>query len=182
VACGQFTLLAADGPPTDCRCLALLQDAPSDPSTADDPPGRAAEKEPPSKLAAFLVSAGAVAGSTADSFIQGPHQKFHFGNEGWFGASTYAGGADKASHFVDFHVISKEFALLYEKLRFRRDDSIWMGLGVALLTGLVTEIGDGTTKYGFSYEELVMDTAGAASGALVVALKADDLVGFRKGF
>ena len=45
----------------------------------------------------------------------------------------------------------------------------------------MTEIGDGTTKFGFSYEDFVMDVAGAGSAALVAHFRADDLVGFRGG-
>jgi hypothetical protein len=57
-----------------------------------------------------------------------------------------------------------------------------MGFGVAAAAGLVTEIGDGTTKYGFSYEDLVMDVLGAGTAAVIGYLDADDLVGFRYGF
>jgi hypothetical protein len=46
-------------------------------------------------------------------------------------------------------------------------------------TGLVNEIGDGFTRHGFSYEDLVMDFLGAGSAAVVSALRVEDLVGFR---
>jgi len=139
-------------------------------------------EKPPYRLLAGLISGGALVGSALNSFLDGPNQSFHFAHEGWFGQNTYAGGADKASHFVTYNLVSKEFANLYTVLGFSRDTSILMGFGVAAAAGLVTEIGDGTTKYGFSYEDLVMDILGAGTAAIIGYLDADDLVGFRYGF
>ena len=161
----------------------LLQ--PSGDAPAVDPPDAATgeqETKKANRLLGGVIAAGAVIGSAANSFFDAPRQSFHFGNEGWFGQDTYAGGADKASHFVDYYILSKEFAFLYEKLGFSATESRWLGLGVAAATGLVTEIGDGTTTYGFSYEDLIMDVLGAGTAAAVAALGAQDLVGFRHGF
>jgi hypothetical protein len=71
---------------------------------------------------------------------------------------------------------------LYAKLGYSTAASRWLGFGVAAITGLTTEIGDGTNKYGFSYEDLIADVLGAGTSALVQTLGADDLVGFRHGF
>src|SRR5262249_42316557 len=57
----------------------------------------------------------------------------------------------------------------------------WLAAGVAVMAGLVNEIGDGYNKYGFSYQDLVMDVGGALSAALVDAAKAEDLIGFPRG-
>jgi len=62
------------------------------------------------------VTAAAVAGSAANSLTTDGHQKFHFTEEGFLGRGTYAGGADKASHFVDYSIVSKELAKLYGEL------------------------------------------------------------------
>ena len=129
-----------------------------------------------------LFSVGVIAGSAANSFHESPHQSFHFTNEGFFGQNTYAGGADKASHFVDYAILSKELKNVYQLLGYDRTTSIWLGWGVATAAGLMTEIGDGTTFFGFSYEDLVMDTAGATAAAIVAATRTEDLIGFRHGF
>src|SRR5262249_12959611 len=136
-------------------------------STLEDPqpshipqPGPEPEK-PPYRLLAGLITGGALVGSALNSFLDGPNQSYHFAHEGWFGQNTYAGGADKASHFVTYSLVAKEFANLYTVMGFPREQSILMGFGVAAAAGLVTEIGDGTTKYGFAYEDLVMDILGA---------------------
>jgi len=129
-----------------------------------------------------LFSVGVIAGSAANSFHESPHQSFHFTNEGFFGQNTYADGADKASHFVDYAILSKELKNVYQLLGYDRTTSIWLGWGVATAAGLMTEIGDGTTFFGFSYEDLVMDTAGATAAAIVAATRTEDLIGFRHGF
>lgn len=139
-------------------------------------------KAPPSKFWTYAIPVGVVAGASANAWLETPHQSFHFGNEGWFGENTYAGGADKAAHFVDYYIISKELSFIYNKLGYSPTQSIWAGFGISLLGGLANEFGDGFNRYGFSYEDLVMDTAGALSAALVSWFGAHDLIGFRRGF
>jgi hypothetical protein len=65
---------------------------------------------------------------------------------------------------------------------FSRRDSILMSAGVATLTGLVFEIGDGTNVYGFAWQDLTMDILGVGTAALISALELDDLLGFRHGY
>lgn len=132
-------------------------------------------------LAAGVVSVGSIAGGAINAFSDGPYHGFHFTNEGWFGRTTYAGGADKASHFVDYTILSKELANLYGEMGFSRRDSILLGLGVSAAAGLMNEIGDGINKYGFSWEDLTMDVLGAGSSAVIAAARLDDLIGFRHG-
>ena len=123
-----------------------------------------------------------MAGSAAVALQNGPYRSFHVTYEGFFGRHTYAGGADKAAHFVDSSIASKELGKLYEKLGFTETQSRWLGFGVAALGGLAIELGDGVTAYGFSPEDLLMDVLGSGSSALIAALGAEDLVGFRYGF
>jgi hypothetical protein len=180
-ACDQFRLSRTEEAEVGCERVAL-GDSPESPGSdlpVDEPEfGR----RPPSKFWTYAIPAAVVAGSSANAFLETPHQSFHFGNEGWFGQNTYAGGADKASHFVDYFIVSKELSFLYNTLGYSRARSIWTGLGVTLLGGLVNEFGDGFNRYGFSYEDLTMDAAGAITAAVVSSLGAHDLIGFRRGF
>jgi hypothetical protein len=190
---GPLPALASDeaeGAPFDCRPLRLLSEDGAPPTACSElrlagEEGSEAESagyaEKPWILAS-LVSLGVVAGGSISTFLETPRQSFHVTNEGFFGRDTYAGGADKASHFVDYAIVTKELASLYGVMGFSRRDSIVMGLGVAMATGLVFEIGDGTNIYGFSWEDLAMDALGAGTAALISALDLDDLVGFRHGF
>jgi hypothetical protein len=182
--CSPFYLLARGAPMTCCDLLL------SDPSSAllaeDDVPSSqlqpSTEVKQPQKLLAALLSVGVLAGAAANSFIESPHQSFHVTHEGFFGQDTYAGGGDKASHFVDFSIVAKELANGYDRLGFSRRTSLLMGFGVSTLAGLVIELGDGITFYGFSYEDLMMDTLGAGTATVVAAARLDDLIGFRRGF
>ena len=150
--------------------------------TAADTPVTDASERRPQLLLTSLLSAGVVLGSAANSFLDGAHQSYHFADEGFFGRGTRNGGADKAAHFVDYYIVSKELANLYVALGHTAQHARWLGFGVSTLAGLVTEIGDGTTRYGFSYEDFLMDGLGAASAAVVSAFDADDLIGFHHGF
>jgi len=133
----------------------------------------------------ILLASGMVAGSALGGFLNAyqetPRQDFHVTDEGWFGRNTYAGGADKAAHFVDYTIISKEAANLYEVMGFSRNTSIALGFGTGFVSGLMNEIGDGTNPYGFSFQDLTMDTLGAGAAALVKLTRTEDLIGFRRG-
>ncbi len=127
------------------------------------------------------MAVGAATGGFLNAYAETPHHSFRVTNEGFFGRTTYVGGADKASHFVEYAIISKELANLYEVMGFSRNTSIALGFGVAFTTGLLNEIGDGMNPYGFSYEDLTMDALGAATAALIKIARIEDLVGFRVG-
>ena len=157
-----------------------FQDIPADP--APDPAlSPATTERRPNWLLTSLASGGAVAGGAINAFTDKGHQSYHFADEGWFGADTTYGGADKASHFVDYYIVSKELAKLFVVLGHTPGSARWLGVGVSTLTGLVNEIGDGTTRWGFSAEDLAMDFGGALAAALIDAAGAEDLLGFRRG-
>ena len=63
--------------------------------------------------------------------------------EQFFGANTLDGGADKAAHFADYFVLSKEFASIFGKLGFSESAALLMGLGTAMVGGALNEVGDG---------------------------------------
>jgi hypothetical protein len=184
---------AGDGPPA-CGPLAL-----ADPTLVDgDQPGTASSgfaiaraidsgpplppAERPNHLLGALLAGTSLGVAAATSFTDDSPRGFHFSNEGWFGADTYAGGADKASHFVLPAILAKELARVYARLGYSETQAHLMSFAVASVSGLVTEIGDGTTGFGFSYEDLLMDIFGAGAATLISAAGVDDLVGFRWGF
>lgn len=166
----------------DCSTRLALQAPDATPGAATDTTVSAAPERQPNWLLTSLVSVGAIGGSALNSFLDGPRHSYHFSNEGWFGQNTPSGGADKASHFVDYYIVSKEFAHLFVKLGHKPEFARWLGAGVSTLTGLMTEVGDGATRYGFSYQDFVMDFGGAVSAALISQFGAEDLLGFRHGF
>jgi hypothetical protein len=157
-----------------------FQDIRADPAP-DPAPSPAATERGPNWLLTSLVSGGALAGGAINAFTDKGHQSFHVTDEGWFGVDTRYGGADKASHFVDYYIVSKELAKLFVVLGHTPQRARWLGVGVSTLTGLVNEIGDGTNRWGFSAEDLAMDFGGALAAALIDAAGAEDLLGFRRG-
>ncbi len=128
-----------------------------------------------------VVSLATLAGSAENSFTDGPNQKFHFTNEGYLGQNTYAGGADKASHFVSYYVVAKLLSGVYAELGLTVDKAQLLGAGVSMFAGFVTELGDGRGHYGFSYEDLTMDTLGAATYLGIAHYGLGDLIGFSAG-
>jgi len=179
--CDEFRLYLSGERPARCERPVLAAQASESPAAegAVSPP--TPPKAPLNKAWGFAIEGAVIAGALANTLSETPHQSFHFGHEKWFGPTTYAGGADKASHFVDYYIISKEMSYLYEKLGYSRTQSLALGAGLALLAGLINESGDGINRYGFSYEDLVMDTSGAIAASAVALFKAEDLIGFRHG-
>jgi hypothetical protein len=136
---------------------------------------------PPRTFWIGASSAVAVMGSAWNALHEEPRFGFHVTNEGWFGRHTYAGGADKASHFVSYYSVARILTAVYGGLGVSQDNARLLGSGVSFLAGLVTELGDGTNKYGFSHEDVISDALGAASALATAHYGLEDLVGFRVG-
>jgi uncharacterized protein YfiM (DUF2279 family) len=98
-----------------------------------------------------------------DYFQSRPHSK----NEGWFGEDTDEGGADKLGHFYACYLLSHGLAYRYERWGYRHDRAaVYGALSGFGLTGLM-ELGDSFSAYGFSYEDMAMNTLGSLAGYLL---------------
>jgi hypothetical protein len=135
----------------------------------------------PKKFWITAVSVTTVVGSAFNSFTDGPNQRFHFLNEGFFSENTYAGGADKASHFASYYIVAQLLGNVYEGFGMTQDNARLLAAGVSAFAGLVTELGDGRGHYGFSYEDFVFDVLSAATYLGIHHYGLDDLVGFSFG-
>jgi uncharacterized protein YfiM (DUF2279 family) len=117
---------------------------------------------------------------TADALLPYRQDRFRIDHEGWFGRNTSNGGADKASHLTDYFVIAGLFEDLYRMMGYPEKKAILWGFGLAVATGLAVEVNNGFTKeYGFSWEDLTMDIAGATAASLVSLTRTRDLFGMR---
>ena len=111
------------------------------------------------------------------------HGDFHFTDEGWFGRDTYAGGADKASHFFFGYMVSRELSKWYRRFGNSPPASRALATAVTALGGALVELGDGYTNvYGYSWTDVASNVAGALVAAGIDAAGIDDVVGFRFGF
>jgi len=136
------------------------------------------------KTRMILVSAGVLAGSAVSTLTGGwehGFQRLHFTQEHWFGRTTYAGGADKVSHLVFYDGLSRELAVAYRRMGYSENESYALAFGVSVAGGLIVEIGDGLTVFGFSYEDFLTDIVGAGAAVLISKNGLDDLIGFRFG-
>ena len=133
-------------------------------------------------LTTGVIFATAIGYSAGNSVKEASYPgTFHFTAEGFFGKSTYNGGADKAAHFVDYSIAQRAISSPFRRIGYTNTQAGWMGFAGAVAAGLTTEIGDGTTVFGFSWEDLLMDALGAASAMGLAASGWDDTIGFRFG-
>ena len=131
-----------------------------------------------------VVTGGALVIGTfyaASGLWEFEHLDFHFQSDGWFGRDTYAGGADKVSHFTLSATISRELALVYDYLGKTRAQSSALAFGITAFTGFMVEIGDGLSPYGFSWEDLTVDVLGSGMGVFLTRHGLNDVFGVRAG-
>jgi len=111
----------------------------------------------------------------------GGHQAWHFRNEGWFQSYTYAGGADKASHLTFSYMGTQALIGWYRSLGHTDEQARWLALGTTVIAGILVEIGDGTTQYGFSWEDATTNVIGGSLATEIDRLAFRDSFGMRWG-
>ena len=107
---------------------------------------------------------------------------FEFANERWFQRDTYAGGADKASHIFLGYISTLTLQGIYRSLDKSPAEARGLALGVMVFTGALIEIGDGFSKYGFSWEDITANAIGATLATGLDAWGLKDTVGLRFGY
>jgi uncharacterized protein YfiM (DUF2279 family) len=85
-------------------------------------------------------------------------------SEGWFGRTTKHGGADKLGHAWSAHALSHLFSAVYRHWGYEYDRANTYGALSSLGAQTFMELADSFSGFGLSYEDLVMDFAGAATG------------------
>ena len=97
------------------------------------------------------------------------------------GETTYAGGADKLSHFWAGWAAEHLLETSYRALGRTEREARVLSVGVTALAGLLVEAGDGFSRYGAAWEDALMDVLGAVAGSQVGRLGLRDTVGVRIG-
>ncbi|HQR68767.1 MAG TPA: DUF2279 domain-containing protein, partial [Thermoanaerobaculia bacterium] len=166
--------VAAEDPPKEVR---------------DDPPSRPPPPPAPPKLfdtKTTLFTAGVVVATPLAGYFAWWKDDwtghFRVTDEGWFGEETYTGGADKASHITFSYMFTLAFQSTYRALGKSPAEARGLAFGLTVLSGLLIEVGDGFSRYGFSWQDLAADTIGAGVATLVDAFGLKDTVGLRFGW
>jgi len=86
---------------------------------------------------------------------------FHDANERWFQHDTEYGGADKLGHFWSSYALSHLYSYVYRKWGYTEKEANLYGALSNLGVQTFMEVADGFSSQGFSYEDLIMNVAGA---------------------
>lgn len=205
-AAGAALLLAALARPADARLLGfdrpaeafepspgfrLAGPAPEDSPKPAAPPAASAEPASPAAKPRLwdakttAITAGAVVGAPLVGYFawwkNSSRPGFTVANEGWFEENAYAGGADKASHVFLGYVGSRVLEGAYRGVGKSPAQARGLALAVVTVTGALIELGDGTSQYGFAWEDIAANSIGALAAFGIDAWKLDDTVGLRIG-
>lgn len=107
--------------------------------------------------------------------------KFVVANEGWFGETSYVGGADKASHLVGGYIAGRVLSAALEWGGSPPEKSEFLSAAMIAATGTLIEVGDAYHGYGFSWQDALITAAGGAAGSLLAAARLDDTITMRFG-
>ena len=147
----------------------------------------ASDSPPPGdhKVAALITLAGVYTGFTTWTYFawyrhHKPLSQFRWGGDGWFGAKTYAGGADKMGHaWATMSLARAGTEMLHQWGGYSKLTSTLVSTALSELLFLGVEVKDGF-YYEFSFGDALFDTAGAlAATALSLSPRLDELVDFR---
>lgn len=108
-------------------------------------------------------------------------------SEGWFSDNTDSGGADKLGHFFFSYSLSHLLTGLYTNFGYSKNKGALLGSISSAGMTTIMEIGDSFSDLGFSYEDLLMNLAGCATGYLLsvrpdLAQKIDFRLEYRPNF
>lgn len=112
-----------------------------------------------------VALAGAVTAWGIAFWDYGDHSPYA-DSEQWFGRNTKQGGMDKLGHAYLSYVFTHGFASLYEHWGYEPEEAAGYGALSALGVQTFMELGDSISRYGLSYEDLIMNVVGTGFGYL----------------
>lgn len=107
--------------------------------------------------------------------------KFEFANEHWFGQTTYAGGADKASHVLGGYIAGRVLDGGLQWSGSPPEKSHVLSAVMIAVTGTLIEVGDAYHGFGFGWQDALLTAAGGVAGSVLAATKLDDTITMRFG-
>ncbi len=121
-------------------------------------------KKKEEKLKYTVIGSAAFVAAYGAAFWDYGEYDASWNNEGWFGQDTHEGGADKFGHFWTSYTLGRSTSALYRSWGFSQSKAaLYAALSSA---GIMTfmELGDTFSRYGFSPEDLIMNSAGTLAG------------------
>lgn len=107
-------------------------------------------------------------------------KSLHVKKEDWFEKDSDTGGSDKTGHFYMTYLLSRMMASRMEDRGWSLEESSLAGSLSGMLAMTLLEVGDGTSAYGFSKEDLLADAIGSSLAYLLRANpRADDFIDIR---
>ena len=106
---------------------------------------------------------------------------FQVSNEGWFGPTTYAGGADKASHLIGGYIAGRVLSAGLSWSGSPPEKTELLSAVMIGATGTLIEVGDAYHGFGFSWQDALITAAGGAAGSILAATRLDDTITMRFG-
>ena len=100
---------------------------------------------------------------------------WHWAHEGFLGADTHVGGADKMGHAFSHYVLTRASAAIFDYTEHGASHKLWYAGSMVMLIGVGIEVGDAFNgTHGFSFEDIVFDALGVGLGVLTEAVPAAD--------
>ncbi len=107
-------------------------------------------------------------------------ESLHVQEEDWFDKDSDTGGSDKTGHFYMTYLLSRILASRMEDRGYSLEEASLAGSLSGMLAMTLLEVGDGTSAYGFSKEDLLADALGAGMAYLLRANpRVDDFIDIR---
>ena len=133
--------------------------------------------------ASLGIAAGGLGLGMLSWWISEPFQPFGFKETGFFQEWTYAGGGDKAGHFIANYLGTLMMANLYSSMGIKQRPALLLAAGFSLLMGNGVELIDGFTVHQFEYGDSVMNILGVGVALLQETFpEMKKLLGFRFGY
>ena len=88
-------------------------------------------------------------------------------DEGWFSQNSPNGGQDKLGHFYFSYTLSHILATLYKNHGYSTRQGAFLGAVSSFGMATWMEFGDSFSRYGFSYEDCILNLMGSMTGYLL---------------
>ncbi len=137
-------------------------------------------KDPTTGLIADQLIVDALITAWGFKYWSWGEESFHFRGEDWFEEESDTGGSDKTGHFYMTYLLSRVMASRMQDRGWSLEEASLWGALSGMLSMTLLEVGDGTSAYGFSKEDLIADALGATLSYLLRANpRADDFIDVR---